>query len=58
MSAASSENDNAARRATIPVITKEIITDGPAKLAAACPLSTVIPAPAEKIKYPISHTLV
>ncbi len=47
--AAISANDRAERRATIPLKIKEIITDGPAKRAAACPLSTNIPAPGKKI---------
>jgi hypothetical protein len=43
--AAISENDIAARRATIPVRIKEMMTDGPANFAAACPLKVNIPMP-------------
>jgi hypothetical protein len=48
--AAISENDKVARRATIPVITKDMMTDGPAYNAAACPLKVNIPIPEKKIK--------
>ena len=39
-----SEDENAARRATNPAITKESIADGPAR-PAATPLRTKMPAP-------------
>ena len=39
------ESEMAARIATIPEIMKEMITAGPAYLAAALPLRTNIPAP-------------
>jgi hypothetical protein len=37
--------DKADKRAAIPLIMKEIIIEGPAYSAAACPLSTYIPVP-------------
>ena len=43
-----SENDSAESIATKPEIMKEMITPGPAYLAAALPLRTKIPAPANQ----------
>ncbi len=40
-----SENDKVARKATIPAIKKEMITDGPEYFAAACLLKAKIPMP-------------
>jgi hypothetical protein len=40
-----SDIDKADKRATIPAIMKEMIIDGPAYAAAACPLNTNIPVP-------------
>jgi hypothetical protein len=37
--------DKAGKRAAIPAIIKEMIIDGPAYCAAACPLNTNIPLP-------------
>jgi hypothetical protein len=48
ISVASSEYDKAARRAVMPLMMKETITDGPEYLEAACPLSTNIPIPEKK----------
>jgi hypothetical protein len=48
--AAISENDIAARRATILVRIKEMMTDGPAYIAAACPLKVNIPVPEKKVQ--------
>jgi hypothetical protein len=48
--AAISENDIAARRATILVRIKEMMTDGPAYIAAACPLKVNIPMPKKEVQ--------
>jgi hypothetical protein len=40
-----SDIDKADKRAAIPAIMKEMIIDGPAYCAAACPLKTNIPVP-------------
>lgn len=44
-----SENDSAESIATKPEIMKEMITEGPAYLAAADPLRTKIPAPENRL---------
>jgi hypothetical protein len=48
--AAISENDIAARRTVIPVRIKEMMTDGPAYIAAACPLKVNIPMPEKEVQ--------
>jgi hypothetical protein len=48
--AAISDKDIAARSATIPDRIKDMMTDGPAYNAAACPLKVNIPIPEKKIK--------
>jgi hypothetical protein len=40
-----SDIDKADKRAAIPAMIKEMIIDGPAYSAAACPLNTNIPVP-------------
>jgi hypothetical protein len=40
-----SDIDKADKRAIIPAIMKEMIIDGPAYVAATCPLHTNIPVP-------------
>ena len=48
--AANSETDKDANKTIIPVITNEMMTDGPEYFAAACPLNTNIPAPEKMIQ--------